>query len=92
MRTRFECIIYGAVQGVSFRDFTRRAAQELGITGTVENLPDGTVRVVAEGEEEGLKKLLAHLWEKHPFARVARIDETWSAATGVFSDFRIGPS
>ena len=50
--------IYGRVQGVFFRDSSRRKAKELGLSGWVRNEPDGTVQIVAEGEEKSLKKLI----------------------------------
>ena len=44
----------GRVQLVMFRDFTKRKAEEFGIVGTVRNEKDGTVRVIAEGDETHL--------------------------------------
>jgi acylphosphatase len=49
--------IHGQVQGVFFRAVTQEKARELGLTGWVKNAPDGTVEVVAEGEESDLRKL-----------------------------------
>ena len=43
--------VTGLVQGVGFRWTTQMIAQELGITGTVKNNPDGSVSIVAQGEE-----------------------------------------
>jgi acylphosphatase len=93
MQKRLECKITGLVQGVMFRDFVKRNAQKLGLTGTVENLPDGRVYVVAEGKEEQLKKLIPIIWKK-PFvsrmvASIENIEEQWSEATGIFPDFQI---
>ncbi len=48
---RVHMIIKGRVQGVWFRESTRREAVSLGIKGWVRNLPDGTVEVLAEGGE-----------------------------------------
>ena len=89
MRKCLHAIVHGEVQGVSFRDFTRGAAKELGLTGTVRNCPNRAVEVVAEGEEFALLELLRVLHDKHPFAKVERIDEVWSEATGEFGDFHI---
>lgn len=93
MQKRLECKIIGIVQGVMFRDFVKRTAQKLGLTGTVENHPDGSVFVVAEGKEEQLKKFVPMLRKKplisRMVARVENIEETWSEATGAFPDFRI---
>src|SRR3989344_224255 len=49
MNERIETIVSGRVQVVMYRDFATRKARGLGLVGEVKNLPDGTVRVVAEG-------------------------------------------
>ncbi|MCR4306509.1 MAG: acylphosphatase [Candidatus Yonathbacteria bacterium] len=88
-KRRLECSITGRVQLVMFRDFTRRSAKRLGITGIVQNMNDGSVRVVAEGEEDALRKLLARLHEGPIFARVDKMEEAWNEATGEFKTFEI---
>jgi acylphosphatase len=67
-------LISGRVQGVGFRWWTRREALALGLRGTVGNLPDGRVRVDAEGPPTALQRLLDLLHEGPPAARVARVD------------------
>ncbi len=47
---RFKVTVYGRVQGVSFRYYTRREATNRGLTGWVRNEMDGSVKVVAEGD------------------------------------------
>lgn len=93
MQKRLECKITGLVQGVMFRDFVKRTAQKLGLTGTVENRPDGSVFVVAEGKEEQLKKFIPMLKKKplisRMVARIEDIEEYWDEATGEFPDFQI---
>ena len=59
---RLELRIRGRVQGVAFRWYAREQAQQLGVTGTVRNLPDGSVRIVAEGKREALEALL--IWAR----------------------------
>ncbi|MEX2014395.1 MAG: acylphosphatase [Candidatus Saccharimonadales bacterium] len=54
----FSIKVSGRVQGVWFRQSTLEKARELGLSGTVENLPDGTVKIEAEGGEEDLQELL----------------------------------
>ncbi len=93
MQKRLECKITGLVQGVMFRDFVKRKALSLHLVGTVENRPDGSVYVIAEGKEEQLKKLTPIL-RKKPFvsrmvASIENIEEQWSEATGTFPDFQI---
>jgi acylphosphatase len=58
MLTHLNLHITGKVQGVFYRDSTRRKAQELGITGFVRNQPDGSVYAEAEGTEEQLNQLV----------------------------------
>ncbi len=53
--------ISGLVQGVGFRYYALRRAQERGVVGYVRNLPDGRVEVVAEGAEEALESLKGDL-------------------------------
>jgi len=85
-----KAIVYGRVQGVFFRAFTSRRAIELGLTGYVRNLPDGTaVEVHAEGERKKLEKLLDQLKIGPPGSRVERVENNWSEHTGSYSDFSI---
>lgn len=82
--------VYGFVQGVFFRDFTRKQAKELGLTGYVKNLPGGrTVAVQAEGERKKLEELAGRLKIGPPGARVERVDVSWSEYTGSHSHFDI---
>lgn len=82
-------IVHGYVQGVSFRYYTRRAANRLGLTGWVANQRDGTVKVIAEGDAATLQEFLAFLHEGPPAARVARVDDTWADAEGAFHNFSV---
>ncbi len=50
--------VEGIVQGVGFRYYTYRIAKRYGIKGYVKNMPDGSVEVVAEGDEERLERFL----------------------------------
>ena len=52
-----QCRISGRVQGVFFRDTTRKIARQLGLRGSAVNLPDGSVQVVACGERQSLEAL-----------------------------------
>jgi acylphosphatase len=88
---RVHMIISGRVQGVYFRASAQREARLLGVTGYVRNRPDGSVEIVAEGEEDLIKSLL--LWsQKGPStARVDKVETRWRSYAGEFSDFRILP-
>ena len=58
-------IVSGKVQGVFFRDNTRKKANELNLKGYAKNLENGTVEVLAEGSEEKINELIAFI-ENHP--------------------------
>ena len=60
-RRQVRVVYAGEVHGGGFRYTARSLANELGVTGGVENLNDGTVRLVAEGPEEVLKRLLLNI-------------------------------
>jgi acylphosphatase len=79
----------GRVQGVCFRMFTQREAQELGLVGWVRNLYDGRVEIVAEGARELLDRFVA--WCRHgpPYAEVSRLEQQDEQATSEFRGFRI---
>lgn len=65
--------VHGNVQGVGFRYNTQREALKLGLTGYAKNLDDGSVEVLACGEEEKVALLLA--WLKAGGPRSARVDK-----------------
>ena len=56
-----QLIVSGKVQGVFFRDSTRRKAIELGLVGYAKNLADGTVEISAQGNEEKINELIAFI-------------------------------
>lgn len=86
---RLTANVYGRVQGVSFRHYTRLEAQRLGLVGWVANRPDGTVQVVAEGDEPALEKFVAFLQRGPAMARVTDLEMQWQEATAEFSQFGI---
>lgn len=61
MKVRKHYIFKGRVQGVGFRFSTYQIAQQLGLTGWVRNLYDGTVEACFQGEEETIKQLVDEL-------------------------------
>ncbi len=89
MQKRLECQVFGRVQMVMFRDFVKRAARARGVVGTVKNNLDGSVSVIAQGEDENLRELLALVHRGPLFARVDRVEEVWSAPLGEFISFDI---
>jgi acylphosphatase len=89
MESRAHAIVTGRVQGVCFRDFTRRWASSLSLQGWVRNMEDGRVEILAEGDEQRLRDLIARVREGPSFARVDDVEISWGPATGEFGDFRI---
>lgn len=74
--------VNGRVQGVGFRWWTRSLATRLGLSGSVANLPDGSVAVHARGPEERLAELHARLTDGPPGARVASVESIPFSADG----------
>jgi acylphosphatase len=79
---RLHAIVRGRVQGVGFREFTRRHAAALGLAGWVRNLPDGTVELEAEGPRPALDELLRYLHTGPRLSRVDAVDIEWCAPSG----------
>jgi acylphosphatase len=71
---RRRVVIHGQVQGVFFRDATRRLADERRVAGWVRNTWDGTVEAVFEGEVDAVDVLVAFCHRGPPGARVAHVD------------------
>ena len=86
---RVRLIIEGRVQGVWFRESTRKQAEHLGVHGWVRNRREGTVEVVAEGPEESVRKLVDWCHHGPPSARVSRVRETAEAFQGEFVSFDV---
>ena len=63
------------MQGVWFRDSTRREAEQLGITGHALNLDNGDVEILACGSQEALDDLCVWLHRGPPLARVSAVDQ-----------------
>ena len=73
MRAARRFTIKGRVQGVFFRDSTRRVAASLGITGHAINLPSGDVEVLACGDPAALDQLADWLHKGPPSASVTSV-------------------
>ncbi len=84
-----EARITGRVQMVMFRDFACRKARGLGLSGIVQNLSDGSVRVIAEGDDAALQQYLAKLHRGSILSRVDAVEALWSEKLEHFSRFAI---
>ena len=83
----FHAVARGRVQGVLFRNFTVKWATYYEVNGTVRNLIDGTVEIVAEGNKGNLEKLISKLSIGPEAAIVTGLDIAWGANTGKFKGF-----
>lgn len=86
---RLEATVRGRVQGVGFRRYVRNWARKLGLAGWVRNEADGSVRLVAEGDAEGLDRLTRLLWGGPPPAAVEAVEAVRGPASGAFSAFEV---
>ena len=86
---RTHIIVSGKVQGVFYRDFARKNAEKLGISGFVRNLPDGTVEVVGEGEEDKLNLFVRECKRGSLTSFVKNADVKFEKPTGEFDGFEI---
>lgn len=89
MQKRLECLVFGRVQMVMFRDFVTREARALGIKGTVKNNPDGTVSIIAEGDEVVLHAFLELVGKGPILARVDKVRGDWALPLGCYKNFDI---
>lgn len=81
--------VFGRVQMVMFRDFSRRKARALGICGQIKNLPDGSVEVIAQGKKNELVEFIEELRRGSMFSRVDKIDVLWREPSKKFEEFSI---
>lgn len=81
--------VRGKVQGVFFRKSTQEQAKKLGLTGFVQNMPDRSVYLEAEGEAQAVKALLTWCHQGPPMACVDTVEVEESRPLGTFSDFEI---
>jgi acylphosphatase len=82
-------LISGIVQGVGYRFFAMRAAARHHMVGTVRNLANGRVEVVAEGERDAMDEFKKDLSTGPAYAEITDVEETDLPVTGRYRDFRI---
>ena len=89
MKKEVLCMVSGDVQGVFFRQFAKEKATALGVSGYAKNLEDGTVEVIAQGEESVLKNFLEFISAGPENAQVESLNVTWGKPTEEFSQFDV---
>ena len=85
---RRRVVVHGSVQGVFFRDSTRRAAQSRGVAGWVANRSDGSVEAVFEGAPDAVESMLEFARDGPRNAQVERVDVSEEEPEGL-SDFSV---
>jgi acylphosphatase len=88
-KSQLHVIVEGRVQGVGFRAFTQRTAINYGLSGWVRNRWDGSVELMAEGQNTDLEKFLITI-KRGPFPGTTRnVRVVWKDASGGFTNFLI---
>ncbi len=86
---RAHVFVRGRVQGVYFREYTRREARKVGVTGWVRNLWDGRVEAVFEGSPSAVEHMVRWVHHGSPRARVDQVEVQYEPCTGEFDTFRV---
>ena len=89
MKVAKKYTITGRVQGVGYRFFAERVANQLGICGYVKNLGDDNVEVYAIGDEASLEEFKHHLAEGPRSARVTAVEESDEPVNNRYTRFAI---
>ena len=89
MKKRVHVFYSGRVQGVGFRMTAEETAQSLGVVGWVKNLRGGRVELMAEAEEEVLRRFLGALRTGPMKNFIQQADVSWSSASDTFNEFEI---
>ena len=85
----FRAIVSGRVQMVMYRDFATRKARKVGVHGFVQNLADGTVEVVAQGNKESLEKYREYLNTGSILSHVENVALEWRTPHTIFDSFTL---
>jgi|SRR5262245_12451153 len=88
-RRRMQVLYSGHVQGVGFRYTAQSVARGFEVIGTVRNLPDGRVELVAEGEASELEEFRQAIREAGLSGLIRQEEVSWAEAAGGFRGFEI---
>ena len=80
--------LYGIVQGVGFRERTRRMAKSLNLKGWVKNMKDGSVEAMIQGDPDSVEKLIQYCTSEIPNALVTDVKKRY-VAEEEFDNFKI---
>lgn len=89
MKARAHVVVSGFVQGVMFRETTKRRPDSVNVTGWVSNRDDDKVEAVFEGEENDVKAMVEFCRRGPPMAKVTNAEVEWQTYVGEFDSFEI---
>jgi acylphosphatase len=89
MRSELHALFKGNVQGVGFRYIAQQFARTLQLTGTIQNLPDGSVEIFAQGPKEKLEQLCYYLKNEAFLNEIKSAEITYSLPSKEYTDFSI---
>ena len=93
MIERIECRISAEKSNYDYLRWIKRAADKHDITGVVFTNDDGSIEIIAEGEDEILKEFSKHVNDGHPIFNMITIVDNfsmkWHKATGEYKDFQV---
>jgi acylphosphatase len=89
MKSKVYVLIFGKVQGVWFRVYTKNKAEQLNLTGWVRNTHDGNVEAVFEGDVRDVNDMIKWCNMGPPLARVKKVDVKSLTPSNNFDEFTI---
>ena len=85
-----ELIVSGRVQGVGFRNYVSQIAKDLNIKGTVRNLSDGDVKIIAQTDDDTLNKMVERIKQpQHQFMKIKDVEIHDLQLDKVYDDFSV---
>lgn len=73
MKVSYQIKIFGRVQGVNFRNSAKTVADRLNVAGVISNMPDGSVKVRATGEQQDINEFINWCHKGPPVAHVENV-------------------
>lgn len=86
---RAHIFVSGIVQGVGYRNFVMRKANEMEVKGWIKNLEAGGVEAVLVGKKDSILSLVEHCKKGPTFARVMDVEVKWEDDNNTFGSFSI---
>jgi acylphosphatase len=86
---KVDLVVTGRVQGVFYRYFAKKEANKLNIKGWCRNEKDGSVHIVAGGQEENIDKFIEWAKQGSPLAKVENVEVNENIIENIEGDFEI---